>query len=252
MQPRSTDADVSSPEALRDKALNLRESVNSSRARMSAQRQRLERLRAEIAQLRALVEKPLPAPARPAPAPAPALGPVPAPRPSAPLMKEIAPVSAAGTVSFKRGASSWKHAPYAMIFLVALALQFHPARGPRPAARAAAAPPIPAAAPLPAAPSSPEVVAEDDGADEALLLAHDWHLPGDERPLAERLGSRTSPPGSLPEWTAERTGENMYRVSFRPGRADVGYDFDVDLAAHRVDPTPETAELIAPRLASRR
>jgi hypothetical protein len=248
MLPRSPEVETdANPLLLRDKALNLRESVNSSRARMSAQREHLERLRAEIAQLRALVEKPLPVPA---PSVAVTAAKIPAPIRSAPLMKEIAAVSAASAVSFKTGGSAWKHAPYAFIFLAAIALQVHQTSGGIPAPRAAA--PIAIAEALPASPSSPEVVAEDDGASEALLLAHDWHLPGDERPLAERLGSSSNPPGTLPEWLAERTGDHMYRVSFRPGRADIGYDFDVDLAAHRVDPTPETAELISPRLASRR
>jgi hypothetical protein len=41
-------------------------------------------------------------------------------------------------------------------------------------------------------------------------------------------------------------------VNFKPSRSELGYDFDVDLAARRVDPTPDTAELISPRLASRR
>ena len=226
MRLPSPDVEAANATILRDKALNLRESVNSSRARMSAQRERLERLRVEIAELRALVEKPLPVRAA-APAP---------------FLKEAVPDSAPKTTG-----RAWKHLPYALIFVAAIGLQVHAVPG-----RALAAPALPVAAVATLPPASPEAVAEDDGADEALMLAHDWRLPGDERPLAERLGSGTNPPGSQPEWTAERTGERIYRVSFRPARADVSYDFDVDLTAHSVDPTPETAELIAPRLAASR
>ena len=214
--------DVPRPDELRDKALNLREAVNSSRARMSAQQETLERLRREIAELRALVDEPLPLV-------------------SAPFVKEAAPDSAPAAVSFKTGAryDSWKPVPYIAIFFLAVGMQLHAAR--------TAAPPPPAAVLV-----APAVALEDDGADEALLLARDWRLPGDERPLSERLGGDTNPPGTQPEWTAERTGERTYRVSFRANRSDLGYDFDVDLAARRVDPTTETAELISPRLVSRR
>lgn len=205
---------------LRDKALNLRESVNSSRARMSAQAERLEKLRREIAELRALVGHPSPAP-------------LPLPVRSAPLMKDA-------------GYDSWKPVPYIAIFFVAIGLQLHASKVS--ASARAALPPAPAVALA----TAPAPVLDDGGADEALLLAHDWKLPGDERPLVERLGSDTNPPGTKPEWTAERTGERTYRVSFKPSGAETGYDFDVDLAARRVDPTPETAELISPRLASRR
>jgi hypothetical protein len=250
MRPQSQDVDSPSPIELRDKALNLRESVNSSRARMSAQAERLEKLRREIAALRALVDKPLPAPS---PAVLPPSAPV-RPNPplrSAPLVKEAAPVSAAATASFKTDArdNSWRPVPYIAIFFVAVGIQLHVSRIKAPAPIDAVAVAI---APAVAVAASPEPILDDGGADEALLLAHDWRLPGDERPLAERLGSDTNPPGSQPEWTAERTGERTYRVSFKPSRADPGYDFDVDLTARSVDPTPETAALISPRLASRR
>jgi hypothetical protein len=247
MRPHSQDVDSYKPDELRDKALNLRESVNSSRARMSAQKERLERLRREIAELRALVDKPLPAPSYShvlAPAPVRST-----PLRSAPFVEEAASVSAAATVSFKTDAryDAWKPVPYIAIFFVAVGMQLHSSRAAARAARAA----------LPAAPAvavlqTPAPSLDDGGADEALLLAHDWRLPGDERPLSERLGNDTNPPGAQPEWTAERTGERTYRVSFRPSPSDAGYDFDVDLTDRRVDPTPETAELISPRLASRR
>jgi hypothetical protein len=198
------------PDELLDKTLNLRESVNSSRARMSAQRETMERLHREIAELRALA------------------------------LKETVSASAPAAVSFKAGGryDSWKPVPYLALFFVAVGMQLHAPRVDAP--------------PAPTVSAAPVAAIEDDGADEALLLAHDWRLPGDERPLSERLGEGGDPPGAQPQWTAERTGERTYRVSFRPNGADSGYDFDVDLTARRVDPTPETAELISPRLVSRR
>lgn len=237
MRIHSDNAGDASPAELQDKALNLRESVNSSRARMSSQKERLELLRRDIAELRKLVGQPAPAAA-------------PSPRPL-PVSKEPAPVSASAAASFRTGSrgKSWSATPYAAIFFAAVGLQVH-ASHPRVSPRAALAlPPIPAAAEA----QSPAPLLDDDGgSDEALMLAHDWRMPGDERTIAERLGSGTNPPGSRPEWTAERTGEKTYRVTFTPSGAELGYDFDVDLASRRVDPTPETAELISPRLTAQR
>jgi hypothetical protein len=230
------------PLALRDKALNLRESVNSSKARLFAQREQLTRLRAQISALRALAESPVPVPARAFLAPA-------APRPL-PVVKETVSDSAPAAVSFKTGGAARLRAalPYAAILAVAVAVQM------RPVPRLEAGIPLAAAVPTAPSPSraAPASAFEDDGADEALLLAHEFRLPGDERPLAERLNAGTNPPGSRPAWTAERTGERTYRVRYQPSDAALGYDFDVDLDARRVEPTPETTELIAPRLASRR
>jgi hypothetical protein len=247
MRPQFQDVSDAKPAELQDKALNLREAVNSSRARMSAQTERIERLRLDIAELRALAKMPLPAPAYSAVFAPPTVRST--PLRSAPFVKEAVSVSAAATAPFRTGSryDSWKPVPYIAIFFVAAGMQMHASRGAAHAARAA----------LPVAPASaalqmPAASLDDGGADEALLLAHDWKLPGDERPLSERLGSDTNPPGTQPEWTAERTGERTYRVSFRQSGSDTGYDFDVDLAARRVDPTSETADLISPRLVSRR
>jgi hypothetical protein len=245
MTPRSIASAPPAPADLRDKALNLREAVNSSRARMHAQREQLARLRSELAALRALAEKTAPpAPLRTAPSRT-------APLPSAPLLKEAASDSAPAAAPFKTGAgfSIGKAAPYAAILAVAIAGQL------RPAAPSAAG--IPLTAAVSAVPKAVPVESalagvEDDGADEALLLVHDWRLPGDDRPLSERLDAGGNPPGSQPAWTAERTGERTYRVSYRPSPDASGYDFDVDLDARSVEPAPGTAEMIAPRLASRR
>lgn len=247
----------SDPLILRDKALNLRESVNSSKARLFAQRERLNRLRAEVSALRALAETRPAAPAAAAPAPAalPARSAAVAvaPRP-APILKEAASDSAPAAVSFRLDAPSLprRAAPYAALLAVAVGVQFAASPrtetpAPEPGVAAAVRSAADASLAIPA-----EETAEDDGAQQALLLVHEYRLPGDERPLAERLNAAPNPPGSRPAWTAERTGERTYRVSYQPADADISYDFDADLDARRVDPTPETAELIAPRLASRR
>ena len=227
MRAPDDNADDVQPADLRDKALNLRESVNSSRARMTSQKARLEKLRRDIAELRSLAGRPAPVPA--------------------PVSKEPAPVSASAAASFRTGprARSWSKAPYVAIFFAAVGLQVHASK-PRPAEPEM--PPLPVAAET----TLPAPALDDGGADEALLLAHDWRMPGDERSIADRLGSGTNPPGSKPEWTAERTGDRTYRVTFAASGNETAYDFDVDLATRRVDPTPETAELISPRLTAQR
>lgn len=218
-------------DALQDAALNLRESVNSSRARMSAQRDQLARLRAEVAALRSLVDQPV------------------APRPK-PVLKEAAPISAVGTVSLKTGtrASGARLLPYAAILGVAVAFQL------RPAPRRAAGVPVAAAASQAAVIAAPLAapISVDDAADEALLLAHEWRMPGDDRALSDRLDPGVQPPGAPPAWNVERTGDRVYRVTFRADDASPAYDFDVDLAARRVDPTPDTAALMAPTLSAQR
>jgi len=247
MIPHASDA-TTNPWELRDKALSLRESVNSSRARMAAQREQLARLRAEVTVLRELA-------ARGAVAAPPAAAAIPSPLPSripAPAAEEAVADSAPATAPFGagRGLFSARAVPYAAIFLLAVGLQFKP--GPRPAAGlplTAAAP----AAPRPAAdaPAPAPSAVDDDRAAEALLLAHEWRLPGDETPLSERLGG-VDLPGTSPAWSAEPAGERVYRVSYRAPDGSAAYDFDVDLDARRVDPTPETAELLAPRLTAQR
>jgi hypothetical protein len=251
-QEQETAAD---PMALRDKALNLRESVNSSRARLYAQRQQLMRLRAEISALRALAEvRPAPAARACAPSPLPAPVParafvVPAPEKVLPVAKEAAEDSAPKAASFRTDNASrfWKAVPYAALLAagVYFQLQTVPKREAIPLAAVVPTAPSPAAA-------APDGAFQDDGADEALLLTHEFRLPGDERPLADRLDQGGNPPGSKPAWTAERTGERAYRVRYQTADDAVVYEFDVDLDARRVEPTPDTAELIAPRLASRR
>lgn len=232
--------------ALLDKALNLRESLNSSKARMFAQREQITRLRAELSAMRALAANRTAVPARSA---ARVLSAPPAARPAAaprPVLKETAVDSAPAAISLSTALPRFgRLAPYAAILAVAVAVQLRPA--PRREAL-----PLTSVVPLAPSPSRIAPALEDDGAAEALLLVNEYRLPGDERTLSERLGGENAPPGARPAWTAERTGERAYRVSFRAPNDGAGYDFDVDLDSGRVDPTPETAELIAPRLTARR
>ncbi len=94
------------------------------------------------------------------------------------------------------------------------------------------------------------VVAEDDRSQEALVLVHEWKLPGDDTPLGERLGGLDLP-GSRPAWSVERTAERAYRVTFQESNMPP-FSFEADLEARVVWPTADTQELLAPRIAALR
>ena len=98
----------------------------------------------------------------------------------------------------------------------------------------------------PAAKGAP-VVTDDDRSEEALLMVHEWKLPGDEKSLGERLGGELDLPGGRPAWTVERTGAHGYRVTFQPAEKDLPYSFEADIESRVVWPTPDTQELLAPR-----
>ncbi|OGR90764.1 MAG: hypothetical protein A2V88_08050 [Elusimicrobia bacterium RBG_16_66_12] len=212
----------SSPETsdlvdLRDKALGLRESVNGARARLYNQRETLRRLRAEAAELKELARAGVPV---------------------------VAAEPLAASAARKR-ASPARFLPYAALAVFAAAS--------RPPERRPEAPPAVAeAARPPRAEPAAEAAADDDRGDEAIALVHEWRVPGDDRPVVERLQRDSELPGARPAWSVERTGEATYRVSFRPAQAESALEFDVDLDARRVDPSPDTAELLAPRLTARR
>ena len=96
------------------------------------------------------------------------------------------------------------------------------------------------------------VLSDDDRSPEAVLLVHEWKLPGDEMSLSERLGGDLDLPGGRPSWSVERTSERGYRVTYQEGVNSLPYSFEADLDAKVVWPTAETQELLAPRLASLR
>ena len=91
------------------------------------------------------------------------------------------------------------------------------------------------------------VISDEDRSQEALLLVHEWKLPGDEKSLGERLGRELEIPGGRPSWSVERTGAHGYRVTFQPREKDLPYAFEADIEARVVWPTPDTQELLAPR-----
>lgn len=202
---------------LRDKALDLREAVNGARARLYVQREQLRRLREELAVLRRMAASPAP--------------------------QTVAVSTTAAAARGRVRLARW--APYAALAVLAVASQL-PER--RPAAPPADAAPAPVLRLDPAL----ETAEDDDRGNEAIALVHEWRVPGDDRPVIERLPQPPEPPGVRPAWTAERTGEKIYRVSFRPAQAEPSMEFEVDLDARRVDPSPDTAERLAPRLTARR
>lgn len=197
---------------LRDKELGLRRSVDETRVRLRRQSAALRELRSSLAELRRLAAQPPPSPAAEDSAP---------PKPWA----------------------RTRLVPYAALAVFALAYQFTTHRPPPPTEIAPRAALSYRSAPL-----------DEDGdrGNEAIALVCEWRAPGDDRPLLERVLQPTEPPGTPPAWRAERTGEVTYRVTFHPADADSSLDFEVDLDARRVDPLPETAGLLAPRLTARR
>lgn len=228
---------------LRERAEGLRESAEASRARLAEREESLARLRVQVAALKAsLAPKPAPVPVNPA-------IPVPA--------KEAALDSARFTTASlpRPGLPRW--APYAAIAAAALIMDLAGSRHPAAAhARDLSSLVRPAVAPVvlrekPAAKGVP-VVADEDRSQEAMLLVHEWRLPGDEQTLGERLGGALDLPGGRPAWSVERTAESSYRVTFRAGERDAPLAFEADLASRVVWPTAETQDLLAPRFAALR
>lgn len=158
-------------------------------------------------------------------------------------LKELARTKA--PVVPRRHVSVAKLLPYAVLASFAIISQL-------PERRPESLPAIAAPARLLRAEPAPSIDPDDDRGDEAIALVHEWRVPGDDRPITERLQQVTELPGARPAWTAERTGKTTYRVSFLPLRAETALEFDVDLDAKRVDPSTATAELLAPHLTAGR
>ncbi len=234
-------------EILRERAEGLHEAARTAKARLAEREEALARLRAQIASLKtSLAPAPPPRIAAPAPVrPVPARpSPVPVPAKEAPANSAIAKASLPRT-------ARWRSlAPYATIAACAVLLEVGGARRPATAAPNLVdlAQPAPEAVSLarPAAKGAP-VVVDDDRSQEALLLVHEWRLPGDEKSLGERLGGELDLPGGRPAWRVERVAEHGYRVTFQPAPKDLPYAFEADIEARVVWPTPETQELLAPR-----
>jgi len=199
--------------SLGGKALKLRASIDQAHSRLRDQKETLERLRAEASALQELARRI-------------AAGPPPTAIP-APISKRRSP---AGLI------------PYAALALFALAAQIPQRRHE----------PVSAAAASPLQRSETALEADGDEGGEAVALVQEWRAPGDERILADRLGGTLGLPGTRSPWSTERTGEKTYRVSFEAGELQPRLEFDVDLDARRVDPSPDTAQFLTPSLAALR
>lgn len=220
-------------EIMRERAEGLHEAAQTAKTRLAAREEALARLRVQVASLKAT------------------LAPAPVVQASAPAAIRMAPILVPAKEASLPRTAGWKSiAPYAAIVACAVILELGGNRRPAPVAPnfAALAHPAPAvvANARPVAKGAP-VVTDDDRSQEALLLVHEWKLPGDEKSLGERLGGQLDLPGGRPSWTVERTGALGYRVTFQPSEKDLPYAFEADIEARVVWPTAETQELLAPR-----
>lgn len=226
---------------LREKAEGLRVSAQAAKLRLQERERALAALREQVSSIKASL------------APAPAPVPVAATRPaSAPAAVASRPAPARAAKAPARSAGWPKLAPYAAIAACAVALELGGARRPASAAPdlgslVRPAPAVVANANERTAAKGAPVLADEDRSEEALLLVHEWKLPGDEKTLGDRLGGQVDLPGGRPAWTVERTGARGYRVTFQPLEKDLPFSFEADLEARVVWPTPETQELLAPR-----
>jgi len=221
-------------EIMRERAEGLHEAAQTAKTRLVAREEALARLRGQVALLKASLNPPKPAPQ---------------------IRHQAAPEPYGEVVSLphavEKGPPKWmSYAPYAAIAICAVFLEIGGA--PRPAViahnLASLVRPAPAVVlnTKPAAKGAP-VVVDEDRSQEALLLVHEWKLPGDAKSLGERLGGELEIPGGRPSWSVERTGSKGYRVTFQPAPRDLPYAFEADIESRVVWPTPETQELLAPR-----
>ncbi len=226
-------------EIMRGRADGLHEAAQSAKTRLVERQEALARLRTQVAALKASLNPP----------------PVPAPvRMSVPEKEAVLDSARFTTASLPRTEKNWRsYAPHAAIVACAALMELSGARHAAPAALdlASLIRPAPAVvtvtAPAKTAAKGSPVLAEEDRSQEAMLLVHEWKLPGDEKSLGERLGGEMDLPGGRPAWTVERTTEKGYRVTFQPGDKDVPLAFEADIEARVVWPTPETQDLLAPR-----
>lgn len=221
-------------ELLRERAEGLHDAAQNAKSRLAERELAMARLREQVKALKSSLSRP------PAPVAAPAAVPE----------KEAAMDSARfTTASLPRTARVWKAVPYAAIVACALILDLGGARRAPATARefSGRAQPAPVATRERAEAEGAPVAEDDDRSQEALLLVHEWKLPGDEKSLGERLGNELDLPGGRPAWSVERTGANGYRVTYQAAARDLPYSFDADIEARVVWPTPETQALLAPR-----
>jgi hypothetical protein len=254
---------------MRERAAGLHEAAASKKDMLVEREEALARLRLQVAMLKkslhgARAAQPQPAPRTPSPiTPSPRISPpprafaapVPTPAPVRPVpAKEAFPDSATVKASPARTGLSVL-APYLAIAACAAFVELTRARrapAPTPDLADLARPAPAIVANGHAAAKGAPVVSDDDRSQEALLLVHEWKLPGDEKTLGDRLGEGMDLPGGRPAWSVDRVGENGYRVTYQPGADSPAFSFEADLAARVVWPTAETQELLAPRVAALR
>ncbi len=214
-------------EILRERAEGLHEAAQAAKTRLAAHEEKLDHLRTQVALLKI------------------SLNPKPVATQSSDRKAPLLCVVAKRTVNWT------SFAPYAAIVACAVLLEIGGSHRPasvEPNLTALIRPaPAPVANARPAATGAP-IVTDDDRSQEALLLVREWTLPGDAKPLGERLGGELGLPGGRPSWSVERTGAHDYRVTFQPAEKDLPYAFEADIEARVVWPTPETQELLAPRV----
>jgi len=220
-----------------ERAAELHDAALTAKTRLAEREAALARLREQVSALKASL--------KPAPAAPPVIQARAVPVPLA------SPVARPAPAPSRESPAAWRpYAPYAAIAACAVLIELGGARLPAPAAPdlSALAHPAPAVVlnARPAAKGAP-VVTDDDRSEEALLMVHEWKLPGDEKSLGERLGGELDLPGGRPSWTVERTGAHGYRVTFQPAEKDLPYSFEADIESRVVWPTPDTQELLAPR-----
>ncbi|MDX6771198.1 MAG: hypothetical protein SF051_16835 [Elusimicrobiota bacterium] len=88
----------------------------------------------------------------------------------------------------------------------------------------------------------PAPALEPDAAD-AVALAQEHSIAGDDLPVVERLAGAFARPRAARSWTAERVGEASYLVVFR--QADgAAFAFEVDLESEEVRATPEAVDAL--------
>ncbi len=224
-----TDTERSPETTARLRAEILREAARTAKVRLAAREEQLARLQTQVARLKASLN------------PKPAATP-----PSGETAKFVAP-------PLPQTANWTSFAPYAAIVAFAVCLELggpHRPASVEPNLNALIRPAPAVVANARTAAQGAPIVADDDRSQEALLLVREWTLPGDTKPLGERLGGELDLPGGRPFWNVERTGAHDYRVTFQPAEKDLPYAFEADIEARVVWPTPETQELLAPRVAA--
>jgi hypothetical protein len=77
---------------------------------------------------------------------------------------------------------------------------------------------------------------------EAVALARQWRMAGDDLTLFERLGRIDKDPGGVAAWKAKKLEDGSYVVTFRASAGSRPYVFAADLPAKTIRPEPESTD----------